>query len=95
LLIDNRSIKGKQRSAPQTGHLCQEHRRDGTALWEPIMPCPCRRRWSSAARTLSDPDAEALPRDGVNIEIVPDAGRSMAWDNPAGLANAIGRTVTW
>lgn len=45
------------------------------------------------SQTLPHPDAEELPRDGVAIEIVPDAGHSMAWDNPAGLADAISRAI--
>jgi pimeloyl-ACP methyl ester carboxylesterase len=41
------------------------------------------------ARSLPDPDAESLPADGVGVAIVPDAGHSMACDNPSDLARAI------
>ncbi|MBK9090178.1 MAG: alpha/beta hydrolase [Holophagales bacterium] len=41
------------------------------------------------ARSLPDPDAESLPAGGVGVAVVPDAGHSMAWENPSGLARAI------
>jgi pimeloyl-ACP methyl ester carboxylesterase len=41
------------------------------------------------ARSLPDPDAESLPLSGVRVAIVLDAGHSMAWENPSGLARAI------
>ncbi len=36
-----------------------------------------------------DPDAEALPGAGIRVVFVANAGHSMAWENPSGLANAI------
>lgn len=44
--------------------------------------------------SLPDADVEELPRHGVHVEIVPDAGHSMAWENPAGLAEAIQKGMT-
>jgi len=41
------------------------------------------------ANTLPHPDAERLPAIGVGVLVVPGAGHSMAWENPAGLARAI------
>ena len=40
-------------------------------------------------QTLPDPDFEKLQERGVKIEVVPNAGHSMAWENPEGLAQAI------
>lgn len=40
-------------------------------------------------RSLPDPDTEWLPQRGIAVRVVADAGHSMAWDNPAGLAAAI------
>lgn len=40
-------------------------------------------------RSLPDPDLECIQRAGISIEIVADAGHSMAWENPEGLACAI------
>ncbi|POR45487.1 alpha/beta fold hydrolase [Bosea psychrotolerans] len=39
--------------------------------------------------SLPSSDAEDLPRLGVDVAIIPSAGHSMAWENPAGLAQAI------
>ena len=39
--------------------------------------------------TLPDADAKRLPEEGVHVEIVPEAGHLMAWENPAGLALAL------
>lgn len=44
-------------------------------------------------RSLPDPDTEWLPRHGIATRIVPDAGHSLAWDNPAGFAAAIASTL--
>lgn len=40
-------------------------------------------------KSLPDADFENLKEHDVKIEIVPDAGHSMAWENPKGLAQAI------
>jgi len=40
-------------------------------------------------RSLPDPDAETLPGAGIRVAIVANAGHSMAWENPSGVANAI------
>jgi len=45
------------------------------------------------AQSLPDPDTEELPAHGITIEVVPDAGHSMAWENPLGLAEAISRNL--
>ncbi|KFG98344.1 alpha/beta hydrolase [Burkholderia paludis] len=41
------------------------------------------------AHSLPDVDTARLPMDGVSVAIVENAGHSMAWENPAGLAAAI------
>ncbi|PCE30113.1 alpha/beta fold hydrolase [Burkholderia ubonensis] len=45
------------------------------------------------ARSLPDPDTGRLAAEGVNVEIVEEAGHSMAWENPAGLAQAIRQSL--
>jgi pimeloyl-ACP methyl ester carboxylesterase len=37
--------------------------------------------------------ASLLKAQGIRVEVVPGAGHSMAWENPAGLARCIGRSV--
>lgn len=39
--------------------------------------------------SLPDPDLEELKKHNIQIEIVKNAGHSMAWENPEGLAKAI------
>lgn len=40
-------------------------------------------------RSLPYADAQGLPEAGIEIAIVPQAGHSIPWENPAGLAAAI------
>ncbi|MFT5880656.1 MAG: haloalkane dehalogenase [Moritella sp.] len=44
--------------------------------------------------SLPDPDLQALTNENVHIEIVKNAGHSMAWENPVGLATAIKRSIS-
>jgi pimeloyl-ACP methyl ester carboxylesterase len=44
--------------------------------------------------SLPDPETERLPQLGVNISIVPQAGHSMAWENPGGLAEVLERAFS-
>lgn len=39
--------------------------------------------------SLPDPDYMEIEKESINIEIIPDAGHSMAWEKPKGLATAI------
>lgn len=40
-------------------------------------------------RSLPDPDTVRLAETGIGVQIVPNAGHSLAIDNPSGLAEAI------
>jgi pimeloyl-ACP methyl ester carboxylesterase len=42
-------------------------------------------------RTLPHEDTQRLPRFGIRIEVVANAGHSMMYDNPGGFASAISR----
>jgi pimeloyl-ACP methyl ester carboxylesterase len=44
-------------------------------------------------KSLPDPDTVNLPKAGVKIEIVAEAGHSLAWENPFGLAKAISEAL--
>lgn len=41
------------------------------------------------SESLPDRDLEKLPYHGIRVDVIPDAGHSMAWENPTGLALAI------
>lgn len=62
----------------------------GSPAWrERLYALPARKTVIFGSASLPDPDTGELPRHGVSVEIVADAGHSMAWENPAGLARAI------
>ncbi len=64
--------------------------RGASPTWrEQLAALPMPRTLIFGARSLPDPDTERLPRIGVSVRVVPEAGHSMAWENPAGLAAAI------
>lgn len=44
-------------------------------------------------KSLPDPDVDRLSESGINIKIIKNAGHSMAWENPEGLACAISETI--
>ncbi len=44
-------------------------------------------------KSLPDKNYEELARKGIEIEIIKNAGHSMAWENPRGLALAISKTI--
>jgi pimeloyl-ACP methyl ester carboxylesterase len=43
--------------------------------------------------SLPDPDTVSLAAVGITVRIVPQAGHSLAWDNPSGLATAIRQSL--
>ena len=45
------------------------------------------------ARSLPDPDTERLPKAGISVQIVPDAGHAMMHDNPSAFAAAVATTI--
>lgn len=40
-------------------------------------------------KSLPDDDYDSLDRDGIPLEVIENAGHSMAWENPVGLAQTI------
>ncbi|MCE1188310.1 MAG: alpha/beta hydrolase [Ignavibacteria bacterium] len=44
--------------------------------------------------SLPDPDENELPKHGVPVCIVENAGHSMAWENPEGLADVLGKQIS-
>ncbi len=45
------------------------------------------------AASLPSASTERLPQQGVDVLVVPAAGHSMAWENPAGVAEALGQAT--
>lgn len=60
--------------------------------WREILySLDCPKTYIFGRYSLPSPDLAVLEQQGVNVEIVEQAGHSMAWENPEGLANAIGK----
>lgn len=45
------------------------------------------------SESLPDPDFDELNNNDINVEVVSNAGHSMAWDNPEGLAAVIKKAI--
>ena len=58
------------------------------------MSLPVPRSLIIGELSLPYDDAAGLPEAGVEIAIVPRAGHSIPWDNPAGLAAAIAASLS-
>ncbi|POA99893.1 alpha/beta hydrolase [Chromobacterium sinusclupearum] len=78
-------------ASPQAVHRAAKGLVQGSPVsWrEQLLALPMPRYVIFGERSLPDPDTEWLPQHGIAIRIVSDAGHSMAWDNPSGLAAAI------
>lgn len=61
-----------------------------TPSWrEKLYDLNCPRTFIFGESSLPDPDMHTLADHGIHIEVVKNAGHSMAWENPKGLAMAI------
>ncbi len=66
----------------------------GNPSWRSILySLECPRTFIFGEKSLPDPDTQVLTEQGIQIEIVNDAGHSMAWENPEGLASAISNGI--
>lgn len=66
----------------------------GNPSWRNMLySLECPKTFIFGENSLPDPDAQVLAEHGIQIEIVKQAGHSMAWENPEGLASAIGRGI--
>ncbi len=62
----------------------------GDPSWREILySFKCSKTLIFGETSLPDPDVPLLKKQGIHIEIVKNAGHSMAWENPRGLASAI------
>ena len=52
---------------------------------ETLYGLDCPRFYVFGERTLPDPDFEELPRHGVQVVVIADAGHNMVYENPAGF----------
>jgi len=61
---------------------------------ETLYDLTCPRFYVFGDRTLPDDDYQELPRHGVEVLTIPDAGHNMVYDNPAGFAQAMARCLS-
>ncbi|BBN97676.1 alpha/beta fold hydrolase [Sporolactobacillus terrae] len=54
----------------------------------------CPKTFLFGAKSLPDPDEQMLRQQGIGVDVVKNAGHSMAWENPSGLARAIAKGIT-
>lgn len=66
----------------------------GNPSWRRVLyELPVPRSFIFGEHSLPDRDYDALKENGLHIEIVKNAGHSMAWENPRGLAQAISNSI--
>jgi len=67
-----------------------------TPTWREILyGLICPRTYVFSDSALPDPDWDELPRHGVDVVTIANAGHNMAYDNPAGLDEAVQRFLTY
>ncbi len=66
----------------------------GEPSWrETLYKLECPKSFIFGVKSLPDRDVEELQKNGINVRFVEDAGHSMAWENPVGLATAIAESI--
>lgn len=60
---------------------------------EVLYSLDCPRTFIFGERSLPDADVQVLKAHNIAIELVKNAGHSMAWENPQGLADAIQKGI--
>lgn len=76
---------------PKAAYLISKSAAEGEdPSWREILySLECPKTFIFGENSLPDPDMQVLSEHGIKIEIVKQAGHSMAWENPKGLAEAI------
>ncbi len=66
----------------------------GNPSWrKTLYELPMPKSFLFGEKSLPDQDVERLGQQGIHVEVVKDAGHSMAWENPVGLAKAIDNCI--
>lgn len=80
---------------PKAVYLLSKSAADGgDPSWREILySLKCPRTFLFGEKSLPDEDEQELAKHGVKIAIVKNAGHSMAWENPKGLAETIAAAI--
>ncbi len=66
----------------------------GSPSWrQRFYALPVPKAFVFGVHSLPDPDTDILAAQGIDIALVEDAGHSMAWENPQGLAKVLGEVL--
>ncbi|WP_320128181.1 alpha/beta hydrolase [uncultured Sphaerochaeta sp.] len=81
--------------SPKATYLISKSAAEGVSpSWREILySLPCKKTFIFGERTLPTPEYQELSSQKIEIQIVRDAGHSMAWENPQGLAQAIAKVL--
>ncbi|MCO7125388.1 alpha/beta hydrolase [Sporolactobacillus shoreicorticis] len=81
--------------SPKAAYLISKSAAEGQQpSWRELLyALDCPKTFIFGERSLPDSDTQVLKEHGVSIEIVENAGHSMAWENPRGLAETIGKSI--
>ncbi|KOY83452.1 alpha/beta hydrolase [Lysinibacillus macroides] len=81
--------------SPQATYLISQSAAKGNhPSWRELLyALDCPKTFIFGEHSLPDSDMQVLATHGIHIGLVPNAGHSMAWENPVGLANAIGDAI--
>lgn len=81
--------------SPKAAYLISKSATEGEEpSWrEKLYALDCPRTFIFGENTLPDADLKVLSEHKINIELVKNAGHSMAWENPQGLALAIKKGI--
>lgn len=81
--------------SPKAAYLISKSAAEGEEpSWrENLYALDCPKTFIFGENSLPDPDLKVLSNHKINIELVKNAGHSMAWENPQGLALAIKKGI--
>ena len=80
---------------PKAAYLIsQSAAKGGTPSWREILySLDCPKTFIFGEKSLPDKDEQELAAHGIKISVVKNAGHSMAWENPKGLAKKIATAI--
>jgi haloalkane dehalogenase len=82
-------------TSPKAVYLISKSAIEGqTPSWREVLySLDCPKTFIFGENSLPDPEMQVLIDHGLHIEVVKNAGHSMAWENPKGLAIAIKKGI--
>ena len=81
--------------SPKAAYLISKSAAEGVLpSWREILySLSCKKAFIFGEKSLPNPEYQELSSQGIQIEVVRNAGHSMAWENPQGLAQAIAEAL--